>query len=55
MFDKKLDRDNILVVIVSLLVSLMVDKVRSLRSRSVKASVTSSASKVEKEFVAMDG
>ena len=34
MFDKKLGRDNSLVVVVSPLVSLQVDQVRSLRSRS---------------------
>ena len=54
MFDKKLGRDNSLVLIVSPLVSLMVDQVRSLRSRSVKASVMSSGSGVEKEFIATD-
>ena len=35
MFNKKLGRDNSLVIVVSPLVSLMVDQVRSLRSRSV--------------------
>ena len=39
MFDKNLGTDNSLVIVVSPLVSLMVDQVRSLRSRSVKASV----------------
>ena len=39
MFDKKLGTDNSLVIVVSPLVSLTVDQVRSLRSRSVKASV----------------
>ena len=42
MFNKKLGTDNSLVIVVSPLVSLMVDQVRSLRSRSVKASVMSS-------------
>ena len=37
MFDKNLGTDNSLVIVVSPLVSLMVDQVRSLRSRSVKA------------------
>ena len=41
MFDKKLGRDNSLVIVVAPLVSLMVDQVRNLRSRSVKASVMS--------------
>ena len=54
LFDKKLGRDNSLVVVVSPLVSLMVDQVRTLRSRSVKASVLSSASSMEKEFIATD-
>ena len=53
-FDKKLGRDNSLVLVISPLVSLMVDQVRSLRSRSVKASVMSSGSGVEKEFIATD-
>ena len=39
MFDKNLGTDNSLVIAVSPLVPLMVDQVRSLRSRSVKASV----------------
>ena len=39
MFDKNLGTDNSLVIVVSPLVSLMVDQIRSLRSRSVKASV----------------
>ena len=39
MFDKNFGTDNSLVIVVSPLVSLMVDQVRSLRSRSVKASV----------------
>ena len=54
MFDKKVGRDNSLVIVISPLVSLMVDQVRSLRSRSVKASVMSSGSGVEKEFIATD-
>ena len=36
MFDKNLGTDNSLVTVVSPLVSLVVDQVRSLRSRSVK-------------------
>ena len=39
MFDKNLGTDNSLVIVVSPLVSLMVDQVRSLRSRSAKVSV----------------
>ena len=54
MFNKKLGTDNSLVIVVSPLVSLMVDQVRSLRSRSVKASVMSSGSGVEKEFITTD-
>ena len=38
-FNRKLQRDNCLVLIISPLISLMIDQVRSLRARSVKASI----------------
>ena len=51
-FNRKLQRDNCLVLIISPLISLMIDQVRSLRARSVKASILSS--KVEASFIARD-
>ena len=44
MFDIKLSRVGSLVVVVSPLVSLIIDQVRSLRSREMKAAVISSGS-----------
>ena len=54
MFDLKLGRIGSLAIVVSPLISLMSDQVRSLRSRGVKAAVLSSGSGVEKELVATD-
>ena len=53
MFDKKLGRDNSLVIIVVLRVSLMVDQVHNFRSRSVKALVMSSGRSEEKLLLMM--
>ena len=53
-FDDKLSKDNSVVIVVSLLISLMVDQVQSLRRRSVRAAIMSSGSKVDKEFLATD-
>ena len=53
-FDAKLGKDNSVVIVVSPLISLMVDQVQSLRRRSVRAAILSSGSKVDKEFVAKD-
>ena len=53
-FDDKLGKDNSVVIVVSPLISLMVDQVQNLRRRSVKADIMSSGSKVDKEFVAKD-
>ena len=58
MFDLKLGRVGTpwlsLVIVVSPLVSLMIDQARSLRSRGVKAAVMSSGSGVEKDLIATD-
>ena len=43
LFDVKRDRADSVVVVVSPLVSLMIDQVRSLRSRRVEASIMSTA------------
>ena len=54
-FDDKLGKKDSVVIVVSPLISLMVDQVRSLRSRSVRAAVMSSGrSKIDKEFLAKD-
>ena len=53
-FDDKLGKDNSVVIVVSPLISLMVDQVQSLRRRSVRAAIMSSGSKVDKEFLATD-
>ena len=52
----KLDRvgTRSLVIVVSPLVSLMIDQARSLRSRGVKVAVMSSGSGVEKDLIATD-
>ena len=54
LFDQKLDKDNSTVIVVSPLISLMVDQVQSLRRRSVRAAIMSSGSKVDKEFLATE-
>ena len=54
MFDVKLCRVGSLALVVSPLLSLMCDQVRSLRSRGVKAAILSSGSGVEKELIATD-
>ena len=55
MFDMKLDRVGTRsLVIVSPLVSLMIDQACSLRSRGVKVAVMSSGSGVEKDLIATD-
>ena len=53
-FDDKLGKDNSVAIIVSPLISLMVDQVQSLRRRSIRAAIMSSGSKVDKEFLATD-
>ena len=53
-FDDKLGRSNSVVIVVSPLISLMLDQVRSLRSRSVRAAIMSSGSKIDKEFLVTD-
>ena len=58
-FDMKLGRltdsnTNSAVIVVSPLVSLMIDQVRSLKSRGVKAAIMSSASGAEKGLLATD-
>ena len=53
-FDDKFGKDNSVVIVVSPLISLMVDQVQSLRRRSVRAAIMSSGSKVDKEFLATD-
>ena len=53
-FDDKLGKDNSVVIVVSPLISLMVDQVQSLRRRSVRPAIMSSGSKVDKEFLATD-
>jgi ATP-dependent DNA helicase RecQ len=58
-FDMKLGRladsnTNSVVIVVSPLVSLMIDQVRSLKSRGVKAAIMSSASGAEKGLLATD-
>ena len=54
LFDDKLGKDSSVVIVVSPLISLMVDQVQSLRRRSVRAAIMSSGSKVDKEFLATD-
>ena len=46
-FDDKLGKDNSVAIIVSPLISLMVDQVQSLRRRSIRAAIMSSGSKVD--------
>ena len=53
-FDDKLGKDNSVVIVVSPLISLMIDHVQSLRRRSVRAAIMSSGSKADKEFLATD-
>ena len=54
-FDDKLGKNTSVVIVVSPLISLMLDQVRSLRSRSVRAAIMSSGrSKVDKELLATD-
>ena len=54
-FDDKLGRNDSAVIVVSPLISLMLDQVRSLRSRSVRAAIMSSGqSKIDKVFLATD-
>ena len=53
-FDDKLGKDNSVAIVVSLLISLMVDQVQSLRRRSIRAAIMSSGNKVDKEFLATD-
>ena len=52
MFDVKLARVDSVVIVVSPLVSLMIDQTRSLRSRGVKAAIMSSMGGVEKDLLA---
>ena len=54
LFDDKLGKDNSVVIVVSPLISLMVDQVQSLRRRSIRAAIMSCGSKVDKEFLATD-
>lgn len=52
-YDRKLAREDSLVVVVSPLVSLMVDQTESLRKRGVRAAILSSAaSKVDRTLLA---
>ena len=44
--------EDSLVVVVSPLISLMIDQVQSLRRRSVKSAIMSSGGKVDKEYLA---
>ena len=54
-FDDKLGKNTSVVIVVSPLISLMLDQVRSLRSTSVRATMMSSGrSKVDKELLATD-
>ena len=48
----KLERNDGLVVVISPLLSLMMDQVRSLRRRSVRSAIMSSERKVDKEYLA---
>ena len=52
MFDVKLARVDSVAIVVSPLVSLMIDQTRSLRSRGVKAAIMSSMGGVEKDLLA---
>ena len=54
-FDDKLGRNNSIAIVVSPPISLMIDQVRSLRSRLVRVAIMSSRwSKVDQEFLATD-
>ena len=56
-FDVKLgrvDSINSIVIVVSPLVSLMIDQARSLRARGVQAAILSSASGVDKDLIAKE-
>ena len=56
-FDVKLgrvDSINSIVIVVSPLVSLMIDQARSLRARGVQAAIISSASGVDKDLIAKE-
>lgn len=50
----KLGQTDSLVIVVSPLVSLMVDQVQNLRCRNVMSAIMSSGSKVDKEYIASD-
>ena len=51
-FDYRYGKRNSAVIVISPLISLMVDQVSSLRSRSVRAAIISSGGKVGKELLA---
>ena len=53
-FDDKLRKLDSMVVVVSPLISLMVDQVVNLRRRSVEAAIMSSGTKVQKELLATE-
>ena len=49
-FGDKLNRNDCLVIVISPLVSLMVDQVQSLRRRSVKCAIMSAGGRVDQEY-----
>ena len=53
-FDDKLGRHDSVIIVVSPLISLMVDQVTSLRRRFVRAAIMSSGSKVDKDLLATE-
>ena len=53
-FDDKLGKRDSMVIVVSPLISLMVDQVQNLRRRSVEAAIMSSGTKVQKDLLATE-
>ena len=54
MFDDKFGSQDSLVIVISPLISLMVDQVIGLRQRSVDAAIMSSGSKIQKDLLATE-
>jgi len=54
MYDYKLGKTRSVIIMISPLLSLMVDQVCSLRSRGVSAAILSGNSGIDKQYIATD-